>query len=184
MTDAMAAIMAEQGVAPEDLPMSLETLLLIQLAFNLPIGLAINAVFLLSEELGWRGWLWDRWSGLGFWRNAALTGVVWGLWHAPIIALGHNYPGMPVTGILLMTGFTMLISPVLHLCRARGGTVFHASVFHGTINGLAGFSIILVSNPVWPWNGAVGIGGFAVLAISVAGTAFYLRLRPTPSPAL
>ena len=81
----------------------------------------VNTPLLLGEELGWRGWLWDRWRGLGFWRNVVATGVVWGLWHAPIVALGHNYPGQPVSGPLLMVLVTLLLAPTFHLVRERGG---------------------------------------------------------------
>lgn len=46
------------------------------------------------------------------WQNdacmfAAITGVIWGLWHAPAIVMGHNYgmgyAGFPIAGILIMT---------------------------------------------------------------------------------
>ena len=38
--------------------MPAETLFLLQMAINLPLGILINTVILTSsEELGWRGWL-------------------------------------------------------------------------------------------------------------------------------
>jgi hypothetical protein len=39
---------------------------------------------------------------LGKWKAYLIVGVIWGLWHAPLIAIGFNYPGMPVLGILMM----------------------------------------------------------------------------------
>ena len=61
-------------------------------------GLA-HTLFAMGEEAGWRGYLWSVLRPLGFWRTAAIVGVAWGLWHAPIIAAGHNYgtgyPGWP-----------------------------------------------------------------------------------------
>ena len=70
-----------------------ETLLLIQLAVGIPLGFLINTLVLtFSEEIGWRGWLQPKLSqqGLGFWGISGVTGLIWGVWHAPIIALGHN----------------------------------------------------------------------------------------------
>lgn len=127
----------------------------------------INTPLLLGEELGWRGWLWDRWRGLGFWRNVLATGVVWGLWHAPIVALGHNYPGQPLSGPALMVLVTLLLAPTFHLVRERGGSVWHASLFHGTYNAVSTLAIALVADISMPWTGVVGIGGFVASAASV-----------------
>src|SRR3989339_531621 len=52
-------------------------------------GATINAFFALGEEIGWRGLLLHEWKHLGFWKCSLLTGVIWGLWHLPLILLGH-----------------------------------------------------------------------------------------------
>jgi membrane protease YdiL (CAAX protease family) len=155
------------GQDPAAIGLPLQTLAIIQYASAFTLGPLINTPLTLSEELGWRGWLWDRWSPLGFWRHALLTGFVWGLWHAPIIALGHNYPGMPVTGPLLMILWCIAVCPIIHLVRERGGSVWHGALFHGTINALGGLSVVLIADPSMPWRGIVGTGGGAALAISV-----------------
>ncbi len=152
-------------------PAVLSVLLVLQASV---MGATVNVPFMLSEELGWRGLLWSRWQALGFWRNAAATGFVWGLWHAPIIALGHNYPGMPVLGIGLMIVFCTLLTPALHLVRERGGTVWHACLFHGTINAGATMGALCIVTPVtpgstggdWAGRGLTGLPGFVVLGAS------------------
>lgn len=68
------------------------------LVVSLLAGATFNGIFMLAEDLGWRGYLWSQWRPLGFWRLAVLTGLLWGLWHTPIIAAGYNYPGEPVRG--------------------------------------------------------------------------------------
>ncbi len=167
--------LAAQGV--EGLPMPLWLLLTIQIVF----GVAFNWLWLLvSEELGWRGWLYDRWSRFGFWKCAGLTGLVWGAWHAPIIATGYNYPGMPFGGMALMVVFTLLVSPMIHLVRERGGNVAHAALFHGSLNAFAPASLLMSTNPDVPWNGILGLGGFIALALCVAGVWAYRRWRPLP----
>lgn len=140
------------------------------------VGAVLNTPMLLSEELGWRGLLWSCWERLGFWRNALWTGLVWGLWHAPIIALGHNYPGMPVAGVFLMILFCVLLTPSLHAVRERGGTVWHAALFHGTVNGLATLGRLCLVAPDWRGTGIVGVTGLATLALSVVATA-WVRAR-------
>jgi membrane protease YdiL (CAAX protease family) len=76
-------------------------------------GVTINAVAAFGEELGWRGLLQRELSHLGFWKSSALIGLIWGVWHAPIIIQGYNYPEHPVAGVAMMTVFTLLLSPSL-----------------------------------------------------------------------
>jgi len=153
-----------ENVDIEALPLSLDQLVWLQILINIPVGIAINSFLLLNEELGWRGWLFDRWRPLGFWRGNLMIGFVWGLWHAPVIAMGFNYPELPIAGIFLMIGFTLLISPIIGWLREAGRSVFAASIFHGTINALAGVGLMVINLPDMPWRGMVGIGGFVMLA--------------------
>ncbi len=162
LTRAMAPEAADQL---QDVPY-LGAIIMVQ---ALVLGALINSVILtVSEELGWRGYLYDLWRGAGFWRYSVATGAIWGVWHAPMIYLyGHNYPDDRVLGIGLFTLFCMLLSPIMTLVRDRGKSVWAAGIFHGTINALGGLTILLVGGAVFPWNGIVGIGGFAALAIGV-----------------
>ena len=64
----------------------------ISLLQGLVAGITINAVFGFGEELGWRGLLQLEFARLGFWKSSALIGLIWGVWHAPIIIQGYNYP--------------------------------------------------------------------------------------------
>jgi len=164
------------GVDLDKLTISMDQMVWLQLLVNVPLGLAINGVVLLSEELGWRGWLYDRWRHLGFWRGSLTIGFVWGVWHAPIIAMGHNYPGQPISGIFLMIVFCMLLAPIVGWLREVGHSIFAASIFHGSINGLAGIGLIVVSSSDMPWRGVAGIGGFVMLA-SICGV-LYVLFKP------
>ncbi|MBC7770332.1 MAG: CPBP family intramembrane metalloprotease [Phycisphaerales bacterium] len=134
------------------------------------LGALVNGVILtISEELGWRGYLYDLWRGAGFWRSSLATGAFWGIWHAPMIYLfGHNYPDHRLLGVGLFTVFCMILSPMMTLVRDRGQSVWAAGVFHGTFNALGGLTVLMVGNAAFPWNGAVGIGGFIALAIGFA----------------
>lgn len=162
----LSEILAAQGQDAAALPMPMETLVIVQIVSLLLIGPALNAVLTLSEEFGWRGWLWDRWRPLGFWRGNLAIGAVWGAWHAPLIALGHNYPGLPLWGPVLMIVLTTLTAPLIGWVRERGGTVFHAGLFHGAFNAAAGAPILFTTARGFPWFGYIGIGGFAALALA------------------
>ena len=146
----------------------------------LVIGALINSVLLtISEELGWRGYLYSLWRPAGFWHASLGTGALWGVWHAPMIYLfGHNYPDHRALGVGLFIVFCTLLSPIITLVRERGGSVWAAGIFHGAFNALGGLSIIVLTNPVFPWNGIVGIGGFTALALGVSAVALLRRPRP------
>ena len=128
-------------------------------------GVTINAIVALGEELGWRGFLHHE-LRLAFWPKALLIGAIWGIWHAPIVALGHNYPEHPALGVGLMVLWTMAISPVFAYVRERSGSVISAGVLHGTLNALGGFPLIVTRGGSDLLTGFTGLAGFvAVLAV-------------------
>ncbi len=171
----LSEILAAQGQDANALGVPLDMLVIVQVLSLLLLGPAINSVMTLTEEFGWRGWLWDRWRCFGFWRCNLLIGFVWGVWHAPLIAQGHNYPGMPVAGPVLMIALMMLTAPLIGWVRERGGSVFHAGMFHGTINASAGAPILFTTAGGFPWFGYVGIGGFIALALANVILAVFVR---------
>lgn len=154
------------------------------IAMTVVVGALVNWLILtFTEELGWRGYLHHLWRPAGFWRASLGTGVVWGLWHAPAIYLfGLNYPGDRVIGIGLFILFCVMLSPIMTFIRDRTNSVWSAGLFHGTFNALGGLTIAALSNPAFPWNGIVGIGGFAALAVGV-GVMALLQMNKQPAPA-
>lgn len=148
------------------------------LVLAVALGATVNAVFALGEELGWRGYLLWELAPLGFWRASLAIGAVWGLWHAPAIIAGYNYPNYPVVGVAAMTVATVAFAPVYTYVVVRARSVIPAALFHGVFNGSAGVVLAyavtdgpalreLVASPV----GAAGILAFllADVAIAVAG---------------
>jgi membrane protease YdiL (CAAX protease family) len=140
-------------------------LLLVLLGGALLSACTVNLPAMMGEELGWRGYLYQataHWSGL---RRVVFTGVVWGLWHAPLIALGHNYPGHPVAGIALMVVFCVLLSVPFDRARQRSGSVWSVALLHGCINGSAGAYMLFAWDGAELVNSPVGLAGFIALAL-------------------
>lgn len=131
------------------------------------LGPLINWPLMLSEELGWRGYLWDQLKTKGFWAASWITGGLWGVWHVPIILMGHNYPKMPVLGSLLFIGLCLLMGPVYSWIRLKSGSVWGPCLLHGTTNGAAGYFLLAQSSMDMPWKGLLGIGGFIALGLTV-----------------
>ena len=143
-------------------------------------GITINAVAGFGEELGWRGLLQKEFEPLGFWKASLLIGVIWGIWHAPIILQGYNYPQHPQIGVLLMIIFTTLFAPLIGYARVKSKSVIAAAIMHGSLNGTAGIAIILIAGGDDLTTGLLGLPGFGVMAITNVILFFYLRRRTTP----
>lgn len=151
------------SAALRDLPVPPAVLFAVQ---GLVAGLTINALAALGEELGWRGLLLTRLAPLGFWRVSALTGAVWGIWHAPLIVQGHNFPGHPVAGVAVMTLATIALAPVLTYVTVRARSVLAATFFHGSLNAVGALSLVYL----------VGAGPLVVAPVGLIGVVAALLL--------
>jgi len=138
-------------------------------------GITINAVAGFGEELGWRGLLQRELAPLGFWKSSLLIGVIWGIWHAPIILQGYNYPQHPLLGVLMMTIFTTLFAPLISFARVKSKSVIAAAIMHGTLNGTVGIAILLIAGGDDLTTGLLALPGFIVLAIANVILFFYMR---------
>ncbi|HEY3339274.1 MAG TPA: CPBP family intramembrane glutamic endopeptidase [Propionicimonas sp.] len=130
-------------------------------------GFTINGLFAFGEEYGWRGWLADELRPLGaFWANV-ITGVLWGLWHAPLILLGFNYGTYGRIGTAFMVALCIPFSFLLWRAREVTGSLLAPAILHGAFNGVAGlFAVLLVdANPLIAAPvGLIGAGAIAVIA--------------------
>ena len=142
---------------------------------GLVAGATVNAVAGFGEEVGWQGLLQSELAGLGFWRSSIIVGVIWGLWHAPLILQGHNYPQHPWAGVFMMTIFTVLLSPPMAYITTKANSVIAAAIFHGTLNATAGLAIIVVSGGSDLTVGVTGLAGFVTLLLANLGLFFFQR---------
>ena len=128
-------------------------------------GPTINAFFAFGEELGWRGFLQKELSPLGFWKSSFLIGLIWGIWHFPLILQGHNYPQHPILGLGMMLISTILISPLFGYIRIKTNSVIAVSILHGTFNSAAGISLAFVKRGSNLTVGIQGLSGFIIFFI-------------------
>ena len=117
--------MAAVGVPYEAQALPMSTILAIQAVPSLLLAGIANFLPALGEEWGWRGYLYPRLTERFGRRKAALLGgLIWGLWHAPVIALGHNYgldyPGHPWAGIAAMCVFCIAFGSLHQRRRVPG----------------------------------------------------------------
>ena len=109
------------------------------------LGLLVSS----GEEYGWRGYLQSELVKMGKVRGLLLLGIIWGLWHAPIIAMGHNYPGYPILGILIMTLYTTGLAFFLGYVVLKSGSPWLAAFLHAVNN--QALSLIHIFKPTRPY---------------------------------
>ena len=138
-------------------------------------GITINAVAGFGEELGWRGFLQKELGYWGFWKSSIIIGLVWGIWHAPIILQGHNYPEHPQAGVFMMIIFTLLLSPIFSYVRLKAKSVIAAAIIHGSLNATIGLPLMVIKGGNDLTVGATGLAGFIALALANVGIFIYDR---------
>ena len=107
------------------------------------VAAPVNAIAGLGEELGWRGWLLPKLMPLGTAPAVIASGVIWALWHAPVILLGYNYPGVPgALSLACMTAMCIVVGAVFAWFRLQSGSVWPAALGHGAFNATAGFHLV------------------------------------------
>jgi uncharacterized protein len=171
-------LISTTGVNLDDLGISLQLLLLINLMQSLIIAPIINAIPILGEEFGWRAYLLPKLMPLGSRKALTISGIIWGLWHAPIIAMGYNYGnyegnayfGAPWTGIIMMTIACIWLGIFLGWTTIKTKSVWPAVIGHASLNGLAAVSLIVSKGtpPLLIGPSAVGLlGGLGFILAAI-----------------
>jgi membrane protease YdiL (CAAX protease family) len=160
-------------------------MVMIQTLTALLIAPILNAIPILGEEFGWRAYLQPKLMPLGGRKAMIWMGIIWGVWHAPLIAMGHNYgldyPGFPWLGILAMTWFTFIFGTFLGWATLRAGSVWPAVIGHGAINGIAAIYVFFTQGEPNLLLGPSAAGIIGSLAIAVVGLGiFFWRGALTP----
>ena len=111
-------------------------------------GVSLNTLFAIGEEIGWRGLMLDELrKRFGLPITSTIIGVVWSLWHAPLIILfGYNYPTNRPLGILLFTAICIIWTYILSILKILGGSIIPAAVMHGMLNAV--HALMLFTIPV------------------------------------
>ena len=155
----------------------LQATMILQFVTGILLSPFINAVNCFGEEWGWRGYLLPKMlKQFSVVPTLLISGVIWGLWHAPLTVLGHNYgvgyPGFPITGILMMCVFCTVLGIIFSYITIKTGSCIPAVMGHGLINGFASIGIIFTSMED-PFNvflgpaptGIIGLAGFVAVAV-------------------
>lgn len=131
----------------------------------------VNAVRTLGEEWGWRGWLFPALIRYGMVPAILISGVVWGLWHAPLTLLGYNYGLLGPWAALMFIPFCVAFGAVLAWTRWFTGSVWPAVVGHGMFNGSTGLVLLFGASDQqvnFALVGPIGVIGIVLFVIIAA----------------
>jgi membrane protease YdiL (CAAX protease family) len=159
----------ELSVMSQTPELTVQQIIGLQIISALLIAPFINTVFALGEEVGWRGFLLPRLLPLGQTKAMVVTGVIWGVWHAPAIAQGFNYPQHPVLGIFMMVAFTISFGIFLGWLYFKTRSPWAPALAHGTLNAVGGLPLLFMTSLNTLWGGTLtSLTGLVVVALFVA----------------
>ena len=139
-------------------------------------GATINAVAAFGEEYGWRHYLVSKLRGKKFLPAALFIGIVWGIWHAPMILLfGHNYPNDRIVGIGMMVILCILLGIIELYFVIKSGSVWPSAIIHGIFNGISGMTLLWFPTGSALTTGMTGVAGFVAMGIIIATLWLYDR---------
>lgn len=141
---------------------------LVALAGAMTSGVLITSVATFGEEFGWRGYLQMRLERFGVLNSMVITGLIWGVWHAPVILQGHNYPDHPVAGTLLFIPVCVALAIIFGWLRNASGSVLAPTIAHASLNSPGAGLMLLVSGYHPLVGNMLGLVGLALLGLVVA----------------
>jgi uncharacterized protein len=99
------------------------------------VGMMVGLVLAAGEEIGWRGYMLTRLIDAGIPRPVLASGLIWALWHVPLV-LGGVYaagPSPALSAALIVVSITSFGFVIARL-RLETGSVWPAIVLHAAWN--------------------------------------------------
>ena len=176
--------MAAAGTPYEAQAVPINLLMLIQTVQALLLAPALNFVTCFGEEWGWRGYLLPKMSAhFSTLPTLLITGVIWGLWHAPLTIIGHNYGvgywGFPFTGIAMMCLFCILMGIFLSYVTLKTKSCIPAILGHGAINGIGAIGMYFTKDGGNPFVGPAPTGMIGMIPFILVAVFMVLNLKKT-----
>lgn len=149
------------------------------------IWVVYGCLFTAGEEIGWRGYMLTRLIDAGVPRPVLASGLIWGLWHIPLILAGIYAAGpSPALSTVLFMGSVTSFGYAFARMRLETGSIWPVIVAHSAWNSViqGPFDEAATGAGAELWTGESGI--FTVLVLVVVavlvsrGTWTYIRSLP------
>ena len=135
-----------------------------------------NMIPAVGEEVGWRGYMMPRLKErFGLLNGRLLGGVVWGVWHWPLMLLvgyeyGTHYLGAPLLGLVVWCVVCFALNTLLDVLYEKTECIWVPAIAHGAFNAIAALPQVLTAPADTYYNvlGPMPIGLIAVLPMLAA----------------
>jgi membrane protease YdiL (CAAX protease family) len=158
--------------------------LALMIALQASVGFVLSCATALGEEIGWRGFLAPRLlARFGFGGGSLAIGLVWALWHFPVLFLA-NYGG-ETPRAFAMGCFTISLvgmSFVYSWFRLRSGSLWPAVFLHASHNVFITPVLSMLTADTGHTAWAIDEFGFLLAAVSVLMAAWAWRHRDRALP--
>jgi membrane protease YdiL (CAAX protease family) len=109
--------------------------LVTSLLLTATLGTVVSCISAFGEELGWRGYMLTRLIVAGVPKPVLVSGLIWALWHVPLILSGQYAAGaLPRLSAMLFVIGVVADGYLAAYVRLRSGSVWPAVIFHGAAN--------------------------------------------------
>src|SRR5262245_35357399 len=151
-----------------------------------PLNIAFTLLFVLGEEIGWRGYLLPHLSALGRRRALLLSGLLHGIWHLPVLLLTpyYHHAGNPLIVMPLFLAGLTFTGVFYGQLRLTTGSVWPAAIAHTAGNSLStAFTALTITASPLAFEYLVGESGIlTVIGLAVvAAWILYRHGQPTRS---
>lgn len=159
----------EMGVDMSVTAMPMNLLMISQGLTAILFGPIMNFFTCFGEEWAWRGYMVPKMAeNMKTIPMLLVSGVIWGLWHAPLTIIGHNYGmgylGYPFTGILAMCLFCTVIGVFMSYITLKAKSCIPAVLAHGAINSFASIGMYFTFDGGNPFVGPAPVGIIGMVA--------------------
>ncbi|MGH3146428.1 MAG: CPBP family glutamic-type intramembrane protease [Rubrobacter sp.] len=132
------------------------------------VGMIVSLIVVSGEEIGWRGYMLTRLIDAGVPRPVLASGLIWGLWHVPLVLAGVYAagPSPALSAALVMVAITSF-GYVIARMRLETGSVWPAVALHTAWNGIiqGPFDGATTGSEATLWVGESGILTALVLVV-------------------
>lgn len=147
-----------------------------RLIFLFTVGGVLSCKSAAGEEIGWRGYMLTRLVAGGIPAPILVSGIIWGLWHTPLILSGQYASGPhPVLSAVLFMVDVVAAAFTFGWLRISSRSVWPAIWAHGVWNAViqGGFDASTAGYSVW-----VGESGVLTSIMTVAFAIALYKIWP------
>lgn len=160
-------------------------LFLTSLLLMMTYGTLFGAPFALGEELGWRGYMLTRLIDAGLPRPILLSGLIWGIWHVPLIVTGiYIHSPFLAVGIVFFMVIVTAFGYIIARLRLATGSVWPCMLLHASwnavIQGTFDLSVTGAMRAFWVGEAGLIVGVVLVVIALVFSRGCWTMIRQLP----